>query len=99
MPRKKSVGSAEWSDPDDAPELTSALLETAEVFEGDTFVRRGRGRPKSASRREQISVRLDPDVVAKLREAGPGWQSQINALLRLGLGLGLGLERARKRAA
>jgi uncharacterized protein (DUF4415 family) len=95
MPKKKTIGSAEWSDPDDAPELTPELLETAEVFEGDTFVPRGRGRPKSGVRKEQISVRLDPDVVAKLRESGPGWQSQINELLRRGLGL----EQIRKRAA
>lgn len=95
MTKKKSAGSAAWSDPDDAPELTAALLAAAEVFEGDTFVRRGRGRPKSGAAKELISVRLDPDVVAKLREAGPGWQSQINALLRHGLGL----EQIRKRAA
>lgn len=95
MPRKKPIGSAEWSDPDDAPELTPDLLATAEVFEGDTFVQRGRGRPKSGTRKEQISVHLDPDVVAKLREGGPGWQSQINALLRRGLGL----EQTRKQAA
>ena len=95
MPTKKSAGSAEWSDPDDAPELTADMLETAELFDGDTFVRRGRGRPKSGAAKAQISVRLDPDVVAKLREAGPGWQSQINDLLRRGLGL----EQTRKRAA
>jgi uncharacterized protein (DUF4415 family) len=95
MPRKQSAGSAEWSDPDDAPELTADLLATAEVFKGNTFVSRGRGRPKSGTRKLQISVRLDPDVVAKLREAGPGWQSQINALLRVGLGL----KQTRKRAA
>ena len=45
--------------------------------------------------KEQISARLDPDVVAKLREAGPGWQSRINALLRQALGL----EAPRSRAA
>jgi uncharacterized protein (DUF4415 family) len=95
MTKKKSAGSAEWSDPDDGPELTAELLAVAEVFEGETFVRRGRGRPKSGTTKELISVRLDPDVVAKLREAGPGWQSQINALLRRGLGL----EQTRKRAA
>jgi hypothetical protein len=48
-------------------------------------VRRGPGRPKSAAPKEQISVRLDQDVLAKLREAGPGWQSQVNALLRQAL--------------
>lgn len=85
MPRKKQAGSAEWTDPDDAPELTAEMLDRAEVFDGDTFVRRGRGRPKSEVTKEQISVRLDPDVLAALRAAGPGWQSQINVLLRQAL--------------
>ena len=64
------------------------------MFHGDTFIRRGRGRPKSAAAKEQISVRLDPDVVAKLRAAGPGWQSRINELLRGVLGLGQSGKRA-----
>ena len=95
MATKRHAGSAEWTDPDDAPELTAELRDKAEEFHGDTFVRRGRGRPKSDATKEQISVRLDPDVVAKLREGGPGWQSRINALLRQALGL----EAARNRAA
>lgn len=57
------------------------------MFKGDTFVKRGRGRPPTGNAKELISVRLDRDVVAKLREAGPGWQSQVNVLLRAGLGL------------
>ena len=79
MATKRHAGSADWTDPDDAPELTVDLRDKAEEFHGDTFTRRGRGRPKSEATKEQISVRLDPDVVAKLREAGPGWQSRINA--------------------
>ena len=85
MPTKKQTGSAEWIDPDDAPELTAELLAQAEVFQGDTFLRRGRGRPKSAAAKQQISVRLDPEVLAALRAAGPGWQSRINDLLRQAL--------------
>jgi len=85
MPTKKHAGSAEWIDPDDAPELTAELLAQAEVFQGDTFLRRGRGRPKSAAAKQQISVRLDPEVLAALRAAGPGWQSRINDLLRQAL--------------
>jgi uncharacterized protein (DUF4415 family) len=76
-----------WTPRDGAPELTSEMLDTAEVFDGDRFVRRGRGRPKADVVREQISVRLDPDVIARLREAGPGWQSRLNDLLRVALGL------------
>jgi uncharacterized protein (DUF4415 family) len=101
MPTKKPAGSADWIDPDDAPELTAEMLARAEVFQGDRFVRRataeaprrataeaprrGRGRPKSAAAKQQISVRLDPDVQEALRAAGPGWQSQINDLLRQAL--------------
>jgi uncharacterized protein (DUF4415 family) len=96
MTTKKRSGVAEWVDPDDAPPVTDAFFDQAEVFHGNTFIRRGRGRPKSDATKEQISVRLDPDVLAKLREAGPGWQSQINAMLRRALGLDGG---KRKRAA
>jgi len=88
MPTKKQAGSADWIDPDDAPALTADMLNRAEVFENNTFIGRGRGRPKSAAVKEQISVRLDADVLAKLREAGPGWQSRINTLLREALGIG-----------
>jgi uncharacterized protein (DUF4415 family) len=88
MPTMKPPGPTTWTDPDDAPGLIADMLNCAEAFEGNKFVRRGRGRLKTGSAREQIRVRLDPDVVAKLREAGPGWQSQINAILRRALRLG-----------
>jgi len=32
-------------------------------------------------------VRLDPDVLAKFREGGSGWQGRINAALRAAAGL------------
>ena len=87
MRTQKDAGSTEWTDPDDAPELTAAMLAEAEIFQGDRFVRRGPGRPKAAVTKEAINVRLDPDVLARLRESGPGWQSRINAILREALGL------------
>lgn len=86
MPVKKRVSSG-WIDPDDAPELTEEMLAEAEVFKGDKFVRRGPGRPKAEVTKEKISVRLDPDVLARLRESGPGWQSRINTVLRKALGI------------
>ena len=92
MRTKKNAGPTEWIDPDDAPELTDAFIARAEVFEGDRFVRRGPGRPKAAVTKEQINVRLDPDVLARLREAGPGWQSRINAILREALGLDVAMK-------
>jgi uncharacterized protein (DUF4415 family) len=87
MQAKKSNTSAEWKDPDDAPELDAAWFADAERFHGDQFIRRGRGRPKAETTKEQINVRLDPDVLAALRTSGPGWQSRINAILRDALAL------------
>jgi uncharacterized protein (DUF4415 family) len=92
MLTKKRTGSAEWTDPDDAPKLTPEMRDQAEQFIGDKFLRRGRGRPRSGAAKEQISVRLDQDIVAELRAAGPGWQSQINDLLRFALALKAGTD-------
>ena len=90
MPLKKSARSVEWTDPDDAPVLTEKMAEEAEYFEGDRFIRRGRGRPRLHAPKEQINIRLDADVLARLREHGPGWQTRINDMLRVSLGLGDG---------
>ena len=63
------------------------MLDRAEFFDGDKFVRRGKGRPKLASTKEQINIRLDADVLERLRANGPGWQTRVNGLLRAALGL------------
>ena len=85
MQTKNETGSAEWTDPDDAPPLTAAMLDDAEFFHGNTFIKRGPGRPPTGNAKEHVSLRLDQDVLAKLREAGPGWQSQVSSLLRQAL--------------
>ena len=43
--------------------------------------RRARGRQK-ATVKEQITIRLDADVVAHFRNEGRGWQTKLNAALR-----------------
>ena len=35
------------------------------------------------SPRKQVTLRLEPDVLAWLRGTGKGWQSRVNALLRV----------------
>jgi hypothetical protein len=72
------------------------MLAEAEVFKGDRLVRRGPYRPKGEVREETISLRLDPDVLARLRESRPGWQSRINAVLREASGWRGGGRRARR---
>ena len=75
-------------DPDDAPELTDDFFDRAAIKKGDVIIRPAqgtltrRGRPKLEHPKRQVTVRLDSDLVARLRETGPGWQSRINALLR-----------------
>jgi uncharacterized protein (DUF4415 family) len=44
-----------------------------------------RGRPRAENPKVQISIRLEPDVLAGLREQGPGWQKLANDMLREGL--------------
>jgi uncharacterized protein (DUF4415 family) len=80
MGKRKSATAREWIDPDDAPELPDEWFDTADYYEGDKLVRRGR--PKSDSPKEALSLRLDPDVIAYYRATGPGWQSRINETLR-----------------
>ena len=41
-----------------------------------------RGRPRSASVKEHLNIRLDPDVVEAFRSTGTGWQTRINDALR-----------------
>jgi uncharacterized protein (DUF4415 family) len=80
MPTKKKSGSAAWVDPDDAPPLTDAFFDRAEIRRGDTIVRRGR--PPLASPKQAVKLRLDADVLAAYRKTGDGWQTRINADLR-----------------
>ncbi|RZM10362.1 MAG: hypothetical protein EOP68_06560, partial [Sphingomonas sp.] len=84
---------SDWTDPDDAPELTEELADIAEISIGGKVIRPAtgylgpngvvRGRPPHRDRaKQQVTLRIDPDVLAKFREGGPGWQGRINAALR-----------------
>jgi uncharacterized protein (DUF4415 family) len=78
---------------DDAPELTDEMFEIAEFSIGGTVIRPAtgylgpngvvKGSPPWRDRtKQQVTLRLDPDVLAMFREGGPGWQGRINAALR-----------------
>jgi len=85
MAKKKNASVSTWVDPDDAPELTREWFETADFYEGDRLIRRGR--PKSEKPKQPTSIRLDADVLDYYRATGPGWQSRINQALREAAGL------------
>lgn len=40
------------------------------------------GRPRSASTKERITIRLSPDVVRTFRASGDGWQTRVDAALK-----------------
>ena len=60
---------------DDFPDLARAV--------------RGAGRPPlpEAEKKKRVTLHLDPDVIARLKEGGKGWQTRANAALRDVLGL------------
>lgn len=77
----------DWDAVSDNPEWTEEDFRNARPF-AELFpelVRsmrndeRRRGLPRT---KEAISVRLDIDLVEKLRASGPGWQSRVNQALR-----------------
>ena len=71
----------------DAPEATDEELAGARPF-AEVFpdlmesIARNRGRPAIDKPRQQISLRLEPDVIAKFKATGKGWQSRINDVLK-----------------
>jgi uncharacterized protein (DUF4415 family) len=77
---KRNAGGSKWKDPDDAPELTDEFFDRATLFDGAKVIRRGR--PLAESRKAQVTLRLDADVLSGLRATGPGWQTRANAALK-----------------
>ena len=62
------------------PEPTDEFFEKAVLHRGGVPVRRGR--PPASNTKQQVTLRLDADVLDTFRSGGPGWQSRINAALR-----------------
>lgn len=81
MPKKKNATATAWVDPDDAPELTEEMLDRADFYVGDKLIKRGRGRPRIEKPKEQITLRLDADVISAIRKSGPGWTGRVNDVL------------------
>ncbi len=80
MPRKPHGSVSAWTDPDDAPELTQAMLDGGQLSVGGVVLRPGR--KPGPYPKDLISLRVDRDVLEKLRALGPGWQTRVNEMLR-----------------
>lgn len=44
--------------------------------------RRRPGRPKLENAKQPVSLRLEPEVLAKFKATGPGWQRRMNDVLK-----------------
>ena len=70
----------EWADATFARARPAAEIVPAVVAEA-----RGRG-PQRAPTKRLVSLRLDQDVLERLRATGPGWQGRANEMLKRALG-------------
>ena len=69
-----AITAAAMSDPDALP-FSDRDWETAKHVAT-------RGRPLGSGNKMQVTLRLDIDVVEKLKADGAGWQTRANAVLR-----------------
>lgn len=80
MTGKEPVSKSTWVDPDDAPEWTDEMFESADLYHGETLIRRGR--PRKARPKVPVSIRLSPEVVEAFKAEGAGWQTRIDEALK-----------------
>ncbi len=73
---------------DDVPELNddwfARAKPAAEVLPEAVMeaARRKPGRPRIANPKEQVTLRLSPEVLAHFRASGKGWQTRIDEALK-----------------
>lgn len=71
----KAITAAARSDPDAQP-LTRTQLKAMVPLKSL------RGRPKSENKKQLVSVRYSPEVLAYFKSTGDGWQSLMDSVLR-----------------
>ena len=87
-----ATGALIGPDPEIERPLTDAeaanLRPLAEVHPGlaESF-KRGRGRPTVEAPKKQVTLRIDAEVLDRLRSSGKGWQGRVNEVLKKAVGL------------
>lgn len=66
------ITAAALTDPDNLP-LTDEELRQ---------FKKARGRPQGSGKKEQVTLRLDTDILDQFKATGNGWQTRINDALR-----------------
>lgn len=75
MEEDKAITAAAKRDPDALP-LTPAQLKAM------VPIKALRGRPRSDNKKQLVSVRYSPEVIAYFKSTGDGWQSLMDRVLR-----------------
>ena len=57
----------------------------ARLYEAAVKRRRGQRGLQKAPIKKAITLRIDPDILARYKATGPGWQSRMNEALRRSL--------------
>lgn len=70
-PPNAAIEGAARTDPEAPPATSRQLAQARRVY--------------GKERKQLVSLRLDADVLAAYRAAGPGWQSRMNAVLAAGV--------------
>ena len=65
------ITAAALTDPDNLPLTDSELKQ----------FKRGRGRPLGSGKKEQVTLRLDSEILEQFKATGSGWQTRINDAL------------------
>ncbi len=73
--KDKAITAAAKADPDAQPLTPKQLISMVPM---QTL----RGRPKSASVKQLVSVRYSPEVLVYFRSTGEGWQTRMDSVLR-----------------
>jgi uncharacterized protein (DUF4415 family) len=72
--RQNTLEGIEPEDDADSPDATALMRAT--------IAKQRAGRPAGSGTKEQVAIRIDKDVLAAFRAAGPGWQTRMNAALK-----------------
>ncbi|MEI8299965.1 MAG: BrnA antitoxin family protein [Pseudomonadota bacterium] len=79
MTVKRKSSSRTSAKPVEAPEIDAAWIAGADLYDGTKLIRRGR--PKLANPRKLLSLRLPPEIIARWKASGPGWQTRMAEVL------------------
>jgi len=77
----------DWDEVSDNPELTDEELRELRPF-AEVFPELAASIRETLGRQEEISLRVDRDIVAAYKAGGPGWQTRMNDVLKQGIAAG-----------